>query len=118
MQCNLVALRRTEIDDFLEFSRLNPVACLLIDIAEPGCPEPRRAAPGADLRTELPRYAVFAAGRQIAAPYDVREQWDQDTVGVLLSSSMSLDALVHRAIDAASVSPSTSNAPESRHIWR
>ena len=103
VQCNLVALPGADVDDFLLYCRRNPRACPVVDVTEAGAAEPRRVAPGADLRTDLPRYCVFEHGRLVASPHDVSDRWRGDTVGVLLGSSMSIDALIERA--GAAMSP-------------
>src|SRR5712691_11289023 len=55
-QANLVVVPRETAYDFLLFCHRNPKPCPLIDVTDPGSPEPAHAAPGADLRTDLPRY--------------------------------------------------------------
>src|SRR5215831_8924902 len=62
-QANLVILQRDLAGDFLLFCQRNPKPCPLLDVTEPGSPVPPRAAPRADLRTDLPRYHVWRDGR-------------------------------------------------------
>src|SRR5882724_2232500 len=62
VQANLVIVPRELAFDFLLFCQRNPKPCPLLDVTEPGDPEPRLAAPGADLRTDLPRYRVYRNG--------------------------------------------------------
>src|SRR5262245_30360555 len=71
VQCNLVVLPQSEAFDFLRFCQRNPRACPVIEVTDPGDPEPRYSAPGADLRTDLPRYAVFREGRLIEEVTDI-----------------------------------------------
>ncbi|HEV3005514.1 MAG TPA: hypothetical protein VGX78_13705, partial [Pirellulales bacterium] len=59
VQANLVILPLALAQEFAEFCRLNSRPCPLIEQTEPGDPEPKRSAPGADLRTDVPRYRVF-----------------------------------------------------------
>ena len=40
----------------------NPRPCPLLDVTAAGSPDPRRLAPGAGLRTDVPGYRVFAQG--------------------------------------------------------
>src|SRR5215470_16215081 len=72
VQANLVVVPRDLAFDFLLFCQRNPKPCPLLDVTEPGDPEPRQAAPGADLRTDLPRYCVFRNGQCKDEPTDVR----------------------------------------------
>src|ERR1051325_7000801 len=62
VQANLVVVPRELAFDFLLFCQRNPKPCPLLDVTEPGSAEPAQVAPGADLRTDLPRYRVWRKG--------------------------------------------------------
>src|SRR5580765_5383994 len=83
VQANLVVVPRELAFDFLLFCQRNPKPCPLLDVTEPGDPEPRLAAPGADLRTDLPRYCIYRNGQCQEEPTDVRSLWRDDLVGFL-----------------------------------
>src|SRR6266699_2598839 len=68
VQANLVVVPRDLAFDFLLFCQRNPKPCPLLDVTEAGSPEPRFVAPGADLRTDLPRYRVYCNGEVIDEP--------------------------------------------------
>lgn len=56
LQCNLVVLPQGPIAfDFLLFCQRNPKACPLIEVCDVGSPFAHGVAPGADLRTDLPK---------------------------------------------------------------
>ncbi|MBM3881800.1 MAG: hypothetical protein FJ387_19095 [Verrucomicrobia bacterium] len=97
VQCNLVVLPRAEAYDFLLFCQRNPEPCPVLEVTDPGDPEPRRCAPGADLRTDLPRYAVYRQGQCVEEPTDIRHLWREDSVAFLLGSSLTFDAALSRA---------------------
>ncbi len=59
LQANLAILPAEAAAEFRDFCLANPRPLPLIDVTEPGDPTPRRVAPGADLRTDLPRYRVY-----------------------------------------------------------
>ena len=59
VQANLVVVPQEMAADFLLFCQRNPKPCPLLDLSEPGSPEPHLVAPGADLRTDLPRFLVY-----------------------------------------------------------
>ena len=63
VQANLAILPRELAFDFLVFCQRNPKPCPLLEVLDQGRFEPERAAPGADLRTDLPRYRIFRNGR-------------------------------------------------------
>jgi uncharacterized protein YcsI (UPF0317 family) len=62
VQANLVVLPRRLAGDFLLFCERNPGPCPLLEATAPGEFEPRDTAPGADLRTDLPRYRIYRNG--------------------------------------------------------
>lgn len=97
VQANLVCLPRDWAFDFLLFCQRNPKPCPLLDVTEPGDPEPRHAAPGADLRTDLPAYRVWRDGELAAEPTDVREFWRADLVGFLIGCSFTFEAALQTA---------------------
>ena len=66
VHANLVIVPRDLAFDFLLFCQRNPKPCPLLDVTEPGDPEPRLIAPGADVRTDLPRYRVYRHGEEAA----------------------------------------------------
>src|SRR5712692_1800264 len=59
VQANLVVVPRELAFDFLLLCQRNPKPCPVLDVTEAGDPEPRLAAPRADLRTDLPCYRVY-----------------------------------------------------------
>src|ERR687888_2180771 len=75
VQANLVVVPRDLAFDFLLFCQRNPKPCPLLDVTEPGSPEPKLVAPGADLRTDVPRYCVYQRGELIEEPRDVKDRW-------------------------------------------
>lgn len=97
-QANVVILPAEIAEEFVEFCRLNPRPCPLIAKTEPGCAEPVDVAPGADLRTDVPRYRVFYRGvAEQEQPTDIRHLWRDDLVGFLLGCSFTFDNALLRA---------------------
>jgi len=97
VQTNLVILPRADAYDFLVYCQRNPKACPLVEVTEPGDPEPRFSAPGADLRTDLARYAVYRHGRKVAEVTDLKRLWRKDLVAFLIGSSLTFDLALERA---------------------
>jgi uncharacterized protein YcsI (UPF0317 family) len=92
VQANLVILPAADAGEFAEFCRLNPRACPLLEQTPPGNPEPRRSAPGADLRSDVPRYRVFRHGvPEVDEPTDIRHLWRDDLVSFLLGCSFTFE---------------------------
>ena len=99
VQANLVILPREQAFDFLLFCQRNPKPCPLLEVVEVGSSEPRTMAPGADLRTDLPRYRVFEYGELVEEPTDIGHVWRDDMVSFLLGCSFTFEsALVNAGI--------------------
>ena len=97
VQANLVVLPESSAPDFRRFCELNPKPCPLLDVTEAGSAEPRRVAPGADLRVDLPRYRVYRTGKLVEEVDDLRALWREDFVAFLLGCSFSFEAALSRA---------------------
>jgi uncharacterized protein YcsI (UPF0317 family) len=91
VQANLVIVPRELAFDFLLFCQRNPKPCPLLDVTEAGSPEPHYAAPGADLRTDLPCYRVFLEGQLVEEPANVDKLWRDDLVCFLLGCSYTFE---------------------------
>ena len=91
VQANLVVVSRDLAFDFLLFCQRNPKPCPLLDVTEPGSPEPCWAAPGGDVRTDAPRYRVHRGGELVDEPKDLLAHWREDLVGFLLGCSFTFE---------------------------
>ena len=100
-QANLVILPRAFAFDFFLFCQRNPKPCPVLDVTDPGNPEPARVAQGADLRTDLPRYRVHRPGVAAVETTDITDLWKPDSVGFLLGCSFTFD----HALAAAGIVP-------------
>jgi len=99
VQANLVMLPKDWAFDFLLFCQRNPKPCPLLDVTEPGDPEPRNVATGADLTTDLPGYRIWKLGQLISERYDVREYWRDELVSFVIGCSFTFEnALIERGI--------------------
>jgi uncharacterized protein YcsI (UPF0317 family) len=97
VQANLVVLPRQHAYDFLLFCQRNPRPCPVLEVTDPGDPEPIGVAPGADLRTDLPRYRVYRAGQPDEEVTDLWDPWREDLVAFLLGCSFTFDAALQAA---------------------
>src|SRR5260221_12216515 len=97
VQANLVVVPRELAFDFLLFCQRNPKPCPLLDVTEPGSPEPKYVAPGADLRTDLPCYRVWEHGNLTAEPTDITPWWRDDLVAFVIGCSFTFEDALQRA---------------------
>jgi len=97
VQANLVILPQRQAYDFLVFCQRNPRPCPLIEVTDPGNPEPVGVAPGADLRTDIPRYRIYREGRLEAEVTDITTEWREDFVAFLLGCSFTFETALLQA---------------------
>lgn len=97
VQANLVILPETAAADFQRFCELNPRACPLLEVTEPGSPEPLKLARGADLRVDVPRYRVYRHGTVVEEVENLLGLWRDDLVAFLLGCSFTAEAALRRA---------------------
>lgn len=90
-QANLVVLPAEYAYDFLLFCVRNPKPCPLLDVTDAGSPVPAFAAPGADLRHDVPRYRVYEYGQLVEEPADIAHRWRDDSVAFLLGCSYTFE---------------------------
>lgn len=91
VQTNLVVLPESYAFDFLKFCVRNPRSCPVLEVTDAGSPVPLSMAPGADLRTDVPRYRVYEGGEIIDEPTDIRSYWREDLVAFLLGCSFTFE---------------------------
>jgi uncharacterized protein YcsI (UPF0317 family) len=96
-QANLVVFPRADAEDFAQFCARNPRPCPLLEMTAPGSAVPAQVAPGADLRSDLPRYRVYEHGELADEPCDIRAYWRDDFVGFLLGCSYTFEHALARA---------------------
>jgi uncharacterized protein YcsI (UPF0317 family) len=106
VQCNLVVVPQPLAYDLLLYCQRNPKACPVLEVTDPGDPEPKRLAPGADLRSDLPRYAIYRRGARQPDVTDLNALWQDDFVAFLIGSGITFDAALERA-----------GVPTDKHRW-
>lgn len=91
VQANLAILPKDFAYDFLLFCQRNPRPCPLIEVTDVGSPEPVGVAPGADLRTDLPKYRIYRDGKLAEEVTDITPYWRDDLVAFLLGCSFTFE---------------------------
>ena len=91
LQANLVVLPHELAFEFLLYCHRNTAACPVIDVGEVGSTTVPGVAAEADLRTDLPRYRVYADGELVDEPTEVAGEWPEDAVAFLLGCAMTCD---------------------------
>ena len=102
-QTNMVVLPREWAYDMLLFGQRNPQPVPLLDVTDPGATS-TVLAPGADLRTDLPRYRVWEGGGLVAEPTAVADLWRDDLVTFLIGCSFSFEgALIDAGVPVRNI---------------
>jgi len=102
---NLAVVPEKYAFEFLLYCQRNSRACPVLEVCDPGSPEPKQLAPGADLRTDLAKYSVYEQGRRRDVT-DIRDRWRSDLVAFLIGSGMTFDGALERA-----------GVPTDQHRW-
>ncbi len=97
VQSALVVLPRAQAFDFMVFCQRNQRSCPVYEVVEAGSHEPKRIAPGADLRTDLALYHVYRGGQLESRVENIAELWRKDLVAFLIGSNTSCDMALNRA---------------------
>jgi uncharacterized protein YcsI (UPF0317 family) len=105
VQCNLAIVPEKLAFEFLLYCQRNARACPVLEVCDPGSPEPKQLAPGADLCTDLPKYSVYENGRRRDVP-DLKSLWRSDLVAFLIGSGITFDGALERA-----------GVPTDKHRW-
>ncbi|GGE24157.1 UPF0317 protein YcsI [Marinithermofilum abyssi] len=93
-QANLVILRKDLAFEFLLFCQRNPKPCPVLDVTDPGSPIPQLVAPGADLRTDLPKFRIYYHGELVEEVTDIVKFWEDDMVAFLLGCSFTFESVM------------------------
>jgi uncharacterized protein YcsI (UPF0317 family) len=96
-QANLVVLPEADAFAFLRFCLRNPKPCPVLEVIDPGSPVPADLAPGADLRTDLPRYRVWRHGELAEETTSIDGLWRDDLVSFLIGCSFTFERALQDA---------------------
>lgn len=97
VQANLVILPGKYAEQFRDFCVKNAAPCPLLEHTGPGSFEPKHLAPGADLRTDLPKYHVWREGIMVEERQEVLGLCEDDMHGFLLGCSFTWEDLLAEA---------------------
>ncbi len=105
VQGNLAILPKAYADEFLMFCQLNPKPCPIIGLSSrPGEYRLPDLGQDVDIRTDVPRYRVFANGEVQTEVTDIKEYWQDDMVAFLLGCSFSFEeALIADGIEIRNI---------------
>lgn len=96
-QANLVILPKAYADDFLRFCVLNPKACPLLGVGEPGHWDLASIGADIDIRTDVPGYYVYRDGRRDEELSALRDLWQSDFVVFAIGCSFSFEKMLMQA---------------------
>jgi uncharacterized protein YcsI (UPF0317 family) len=95
-QANLAILPKQYADDFLRFCMLNPKACPLLAVGEPGDWRVPALGEDLDIRTDVPAYCVYRHGERTDEVTRLDELWRDDLVVFAIGCSFSFEEALMR----------------------
>ncbi|MFM0091975.1 DUF1445 domain-containing protein [Paraburkholderia sediminicola] len=95
VQANLMILPERYASDFQTFCSLNPKACPLIAIGEPGSWKLPSLGSDIDVRVDVPAYSVYKHGKLTETRTNLSDVWREDLVVFALGCSFSFEFLLH-----------------------
>jgi uncharacterized protein YcsI (UPF0317 family) len=90
-QVNLAILPQDKAADFLRFCHLNPKACPLLGVSEPGQWNIPRLGADLDIRNDVPAYYVYRNGRLAEEVESLEALWRDDLVTFAIGCSFSFE---------------------------
>jgi uncharacterized protein YcsI (UPF0317 family) len=97
VQGNVAILPADLADDFLRFCLRNPKPCPVLAVSDRGNPLLSTLGRDVDIRTDVPRYRIWEAGRLVGEPLDIRDLWRDDLVTFVLGCSFSFEQALAEA---------------------
>jgi len=97
VQGNIAILPGDLAGDFLLFCLRNPKPCPVLAVSDRGNPLLPTLGRDVDIRTDVPRYRVWEAGRLASEPSDIRALWRDDLVTFVLGCSFSFEQALAEA---------------------
>lgn len=91
VQANLAILPAAQAEDFRRYCAMNPRACPLLAVSEPGATALPALGADLDLSRDVPRYRVWRDGELVDEPVDVVGWWRDDFVTFAIGCSFSFE---------------------------
>ena len=95
-QANLAILPSQYADDFLRFCTLNPKACPLLGIGEPGEWKVPSLGTDLDIRNDVPAFYVYRHGERAEEVRSLDALWRDDLVVFAIGCSFSFEQMLAR----------------------
>jgi uncharacterized protein YcsI (UPF0317 family) len=90
-QANLIIVPKAQAFDVLLFAQRNPKPCPILGVLDAGETSGALLA-GGDVRTDVPRYAVYVDGEKTDEPTDISAYWRDDLVTFIVGCSFTFEA--------------------------
>ncbi|RDV11568.1 MULTISPECIES: putative hydro-lyase [unclassified Arthrobacter] len=90
-QANLMIVPKAQAFDVLLFAQRNPKPCPVLGVLDAGETSSALLA-GGDIRTDVPKYAVYENGVKVDEPTDITEYWRDDLVTFIVGCSFTFEA--------------------------
>jgi uncharacterized protein YcsI (UPF0317 family) len=95
-QANLMIVPKAQAFDVLLFAQRNPKPCPVLGVLDAGETSSALLA-GGDIRTDVPKYAVYENGVKVDEPTDITDYWRDDLVTFIVGCSFTFEAALLEA---------------------
>jgi len=97
IQANLAILPLKYASDFQKFCEANPKPCPVLAVSEPGSPALPTLGKDIDIRTDVPGFFIYRAGRLVGEERSLADLWQDDFVVFAIGCSYSFEYILLRA---------------------
>ena len=91
LQTNLIILEQKNALDFMIFCQRNPKACPLVGVSDVGAPFLKTLGKNIDVRTDVPSYNIYKAGKLHSKVHEISNLWNENLVAFAIGCSFTFE---------------------------
>ena len=91
LQTNLIILEQKNALDFMIFCQRNPKACPLVGVSDVGSPFLKTLGKNIDVRTDVPSYNIYKAGKLHSTVHEISNLWNENLVAFAIGCSFTFE---------------------------
>ena len=91
LQTNLIILEQKYALDFMIFCQRNPKACPLVGVSDVGVPFLKTLGKNIDVRTDVPSYNFYKAGKLDSTVHEISNLWNENLVAFAIGCSFTFE---------------------------
>ena len=104
IQGNVVVLPEQYANEFIDYCNKNPKPCPIIGVTAAGNPALPELGTDIDIRSDVPEYNIYKAGRFTRHTSNIHALWHDDSVAIVLGCSFSFEnALIQAGLEVRNI---------------